>query len=400
MILSDIFLVLIGMYLSCYVLYHLILFIIFISSKDIPAKPIIPETRFCVLIPAHNEELLISRLLLCFREQAYPKDLFKCFVIADNCTDNTARISSENGAMVLKRLDKALFGKGHALKWALEKIDLTAFDAVLIVDADSVVGNDILLHLDRSIREGNRAIQCYNGVANPHESWFTRLLHVSRTIGNEIVHPAKQRLGLSSYLMGNGMCFSTRLLSKFGWDAFTVGEDWEYYAKIVREGESVAFCKNARVFHQESYSMKQATSQRLRWSSGRFAIAWSEGLRIFRQGIMERNTIKIDAAFPLIFPNPSLGINISVILMMFSIFLPSIVNKYVYTGWFAVLIVLQILMFVYGIMYTEEKLKGFLSMFIAPLFLVWKMGIDVLSLFGIGRERWVPTARGVKSKRN
>jgi hypothetical protein len=51
-------------------------------------------------------------------------------------------------------------------------------------------------------------------------------------------------------------------------------------------------------------------------------------------------------------------------------------------------------------MYTKEKLKSLLSMFIAPIFLLWQMGIDVLSLFGIGREKWVPTARKVKSKRN
>jgi len=396
MILFDVFFILSGIYVSFYVVYHLFLYLVFILTKDRPVVPANPETRFCVIIPAHNEELLIPRLLSSFRNQTYPENLFQYVVVADNCTDNTAGISSENGAKVLERDDKSFFGKGYALKWAFENIELTAFDAVLIVDADSMVTNDILLHLDRSIREGNRAIQCYNGVANPDESWFTRLLNVSRTIGNEIVHPAKQRLGMSSYLMGNGMCFSTELLRKFGWDAFTVGEDWEYYTRLVREGEIVAFSGKARVYHQESYSMKQATSQRLRWSSGRFAVAWNQGMKIFRDGLLEGDIKKIDAALPLILPNPSLGINISVMLMLFSIISPSVGNKYIYSGWFVILIILQIFMFVVGIMRTTNKLKAFFSMFVAPMFLVWKMGIDVLSVLGIGRERWIPTARKIK----
>ena len=47
---------------------------------------------------------------------------------------------------------------------------------------------------------------------NHDDSWFTRMLDVSRTISNEIFHPAKVKLGFSSYLMGNGMCFSTNVL--------------------------------------------------------------------------------------------------------------------------------------------------------------------------------------------
>ena len=127
-------------------------------------------------------------------------------------------------------------------------------------------------------------------------------MNVARTLGNEMMEPAKEKLKLSSHLMGNGMCFHRSILEKYGWNAFSVGEDWEYYAKMIDEGERIAFARDARVFHQESTSFKQATSQRMRWSSGRFAVLRQYGFLLLRKGFMERNLLKIDASLPLGFP--------------------------------------------------------------------------------------------------
>lgn len=276
----------------------------------------------------------------------------------------------------------------------MEKIDTNQHDALFIIDADSVIENDLLVQLDKALRSGKKIIQCYNGVANPDQSWFTRLLDISRTVGNEIYHPAKQKLGLSSYLMGNGMCFSSEVLVKYGWDAFTVGEDWEYYARLIQAGETVAFANKARVYHQESSSLKQATSQRMRWSSGRFAVAWKYGIGLFFKGLTERNIKKMDAALPLLFPNPSLGMNITIIGFIFSLLLPALaIHKFDYFLWFSFLVLFQILIFIIGIFYTQNKLKNLLSLFAAPLFLMWKIGIDFLSALGMGKKRWVRTER-------
>jgi cellulose synthase/poly-beta-1,6-N-acetylglucosamine synthase-like glycosyltransferase len=392
-ILVSYILIAIGVYLTIYVLYYLVLFAahFFMADRETPLLP--PKVRFGIIIPAHNEELFLARLLKSINDAKYPSELFKIIVVADNCTDNTAKIGLENGALIFERTDRQHKGKGYAIRFALEKIDLNEYDAIFIIDADSIVKDDVLVQLDKVLREGKNIIQCYNGVANPDESWFTRLLDVSRTIGNEIYHPAKEKLGLSSVLYGDGMCFSKKILLKYGWEAFTVGEDWEYYAKLIQKGETVAFAKEARIYHQESSSLKQATSQRIRWSSGRFAIAWNYGFRIFCRGIIEGNIRKIDASFPLIFPNPSLGMNITIIGFALSFLLPIEMNKYGFVLWFSSLGLLQFLIFVAGIMYTHNKLNNFCALFIAPLFLFWKMGIDFFSALGFGRKRWVRTER-------
>jgi 1,2-diacylglycerol 3-beta-glucosyltransferase len=386
-------LIAVGAYLSLYILYDLMLLSAHFLIKDKDVLLSSPVTRFGIIIPAHNEELLLDRLLKSINEQDYPSDKVKTIVVADNCHDNTSKIGLENGALVLERKDDQHCGKGYTIKFALEKIDTNLYDALFIIDADSVIKDDLLAQLDKALRSRKKIIQCYNGVANPDKSWFTRLLDVSRTIGNEIYHPAKQKLGLSSYLMGNGMCFSSEVLVKYGWNAFTVGEDWEYYARLIQAGETVAFANKARVYHQESSSLKQATSQRMRWSSGRFAVAWKYGVGLFFKGLRERNIIKMDAALPLLLPNPSLGMNISIVGFIFSLLLPALVHKFYFLLWFSLLVLFQIIIFMVGILYTRNKWKNFLSLFAAPIFLMWKIGIDFLSALGMGKKRWVRTER-------
>ncbi len=383
----------IGAYVSIYLFYDFILLFanFFIKDSDISFPT--AKIRFGIIIPAHNEELLLDRLLKSISKQGYPSGMVRTIIVADNCSDHTAKIGLENGALVLERKDDQHRGKGYAIKFALERINMNEYDAIFIIDADSIINKDLLVQLDKVLRSGKKIIQCYNGVANPDKSWFTRLLDVSRTIGNEIYHPAKQKLGLSSYLMGNGMCFSSDILMKYGWDAFTVGEDWEYYAKLIKAGETVAFANKARVYHQESTSLKQATSQRMRWSSGRFAVAWEYGIALFFSGLVERNLKKIDASFPLLFPNPSLGMNITIIGFILSSLPALFMNNYNFLLWFSSLILLQVFIFMVGIMYTRNKLKNLLSLFAAPLFLIWKIGIDLLSALGIGTKKWVRTER-------
>lgn len=384
---------LIGLYGTLFVLYHVMLTLVhFLINEPKSACPG-PRKRFAVIIPAHNEELLLPRLLESLKNQDYEPGLFRMIVIADNCTDATAAIAKEQGAVVCERSDRRDLGKGHAIRFALEKTDKRAFDAYLIIDADSTAAHDLLKQLNRLLLEGKTVIQCYNGLANPDDSWFTRILNVSRTMGNEIYHPAKQKLGLSSYLMGNGMCFSKAVIVNYGWNAFSVGEDWEYYTKLMHRGETVAFSRNAQVFHRESSSLRQATAQRMRWSRGRFAVAGKYGISLFCKGMKERNIKKIDASLPLLFPNPSLGMNITLLGLFLSLLPLMITGNTVFLLWFALLILAQILQFTVGVLYTQNKWKHFLSLFIAPVFLIWKLIIDAFSLFGMGGKKWVRTER-------
>lgn len=382
-----------GCYLSFYVIYTLgiVLIHFFLKGKDQPLCE--PRTRFAVIIPAHNEELLVERLLRSLASQDYPSSMVKVIVVADNCTDNTPAIALSYHVSVLIRSDLQLRGKGYAIKYGIEKIDYSEFGAIFVVDADSIVELGTLRALDQAIQQGARIIQCYNGVANPDKSWFTRLMAISRTFGNEVLGPAKETVGLSAHLMGNGMCFTRDVILKYGWDAFTVGEDWEYYAKVVLQGERIAFVNQARVYHQESVGLKQATSQRLRWSSGRFAVAAKYGFRMLFNGLIRGRLLLVDAALPLVFPNPSLGISLTVLLLLIGLMTPFLAYQKLFTIWFMLLSFFQLGFFLTGVLYTKDKKKNLLAILFAPIFLIWKSALDLLAVAGIGRKYWVRTER-------
>lgn len=384
-------LLLAGIYLSFYVAYWCILLVVHFLFTNRTCAAGAQVTRFAILIPAHNEELLLPRLLASIRKQEYPSNRFDAIVVADNCADSTAAIARREGAIVFERVDERNHGKGYAIKWALDTNELDKYDAVLVVDADCFIGANTLKSLDGTIQE-KQVIQCYSGVGNPDDSWFTRLLDVSRTINNDIYSPAKQRLGLSVQLIGTGMCFATPVLKRFGWDAFTVGEDCEYYANLIRNGETVGFEWNAKIYHQESLSLKQATSQRMRWSSGRFAVSWKYGYGLLWQGLANRNVTKFDAGLSLILPNPSLGMNITLVCLVVSLFAP-LGNGFALPAWFFMLAAAQLAVFVVGVFHTENRLSKFLAIFVAPAFLAWKMGIDALAVMGVGRKKWIRTER-------
>jgi cellulose synthase/poly-beta-1,6-N-acetylglucosamine synthase-like glycosyltransferase len=378
-----------GVYLGLHVGYYLFLLLanFAIRAKTNPALPF--KTRIGVIIPAHNEEMLLPRLLRNLENQDYPRALFNVIVVADNCTDETGRLASAFGAKVLERHDSERIGKGYAIKYALDNLQMDRYDAVFIVDADSVLGRGALGNLNQVFQGGATIIQCYNGVANPDDSWLTRLLDVSRTLSNEIFEPAKEKLGLSSHLMGNGMGIAKEVIERYGWTAFTVGEDWEYYAQVIRAGKRVAFAREVRVYHQESRTLKQATPQRMRWSSGRMAVAWRYGLRILGEGLRKGDLRIIDASFPLLLPNPSMGVNLNGLLIFFS----SLFQQPNFAYFFTLILGLHLSIFMIGIGHTKKRLRNLSALFMAPIFLTWKLVIDFFSLAGFGRTTWVRTKR-------
>ena len=382
-----------GAYLTLYVVYQALLFAANALVPDPPPREPSRIRRIDVLIPAHDEELHLPRLLASVLAQDYPWGSFRATVVADNCTDGTVAACAGFDVDVLERRDASRRGKGHAIRWALDRIGLESFDAVVIVDGDSLVAPGFLRELNLQMDRGDRVIQCYNGVANPGQSWFTRLMDVSRTIANEIIHPGKRKLGLSSHLMGNGMCFDAGLLAAEGWNAFSVGEDWEYYARLVRGGAWVGYCRGARVYHQESVNLKQASSQRMRWSSGRFEVLGRYGPSLFLQGVRTGSVTCLDAALPLAFPNPSLGINLTLVGLAAAALYWLAGGSAALAAWFGSLAAAQLAMFLIGAMHTKEKAASAASLVLAPLFLAWKMGIDILSVMGRGRDEWKRTER-------
>ena len=127
-------------------------------KKKKPLNTDIPAKRFAIITAARNEAAVIGQLMDSIKAQDYPADRFTIFVIADNCTDNTAEVAREHGAVVFERENKELVGKGYALHVVLGKIAALGgepYDAYLVLDADNLLAPGYLKAMNASLEAHN-----------------------------------------------------------------------------------------------------------------------------------------------------------------------------------------------------------------------------------------------------
>lgn len=145
-----------------------------VKLKD---KPLLvdKEHKFMAIIPAHNEETVVGNLIESLKKQNYPKELFDIYVIADNCTDNTAKIAENAGAIVCVRDSLEGKTKGHALQWFLsKKIEENAdYDAFCVFDADNIVDENFIKNMNKKLCQGEDVVQGYRDIKNPTDSWIS-----------------------------------------------------------------------------------------------------------------------------------------------------------------------------------------------------------------------------------
>lgn len=257
--------------ITIYWLYQLMVSICsLVKLKD---KPIIEEknNKFMAIIPAHNEEIVVGNLIASLQKQNYPKDLYDIYVIADNCTDNTAEIARKAGAIVYERFDEEHKTKGYALDWFLkQKIEENApYDAFCIFDADNIVDVDFLKNMNKKLCQGEEVVQGYRDIKNPTDSWVSAGYAIFYWTMNRFYHLARYNLGLSPLINGTGFMVKFDLVKPTnGFDTVTLTEDIEFSLKTIISGKKLGWATDAIVYDEQPVGFKQSWSQRSRWTVG------------------------------------------------------------------------------------------------------------------------------------
>ncbi|HXK23410.1 MAG TPA: glycosyltransferase family 2 protein [Myxococcota bacterium] len=343
------------------------------------------QRRFAVVVPAHDEESFIGDVIATIRRADYPRDRIEIHVVADNCSDRTAERVRALGEHVAERHDLSRRGKGAALEWMLERLDLERSDAVAIVDADVEVDPGFFRAMNRELERGARCLQGFNGICNPDASTMTRLLAVTYVMKNLLFNGGKAALGLSVSLSGTGMVLHCDVLRRIGWKAMTIGEDLEQSIYLLERGERIRFVPDAIVLAQESTSLGEAYAQRQRWVSGRFALhrlAW----RSLLAGLRARSLERVDQSLELLMPNYSTMFTWSAVAFAVSLLLVARA-PWLLAG---ACVVIAYQLCELGISLRLMRVPpGFVrSLAFAPVFLAWRAAIDVLALVGHRRDRW------------
>ncbi len=393
---TTLFLLVVGVPLGLFAFYQI--FWLALSVYALLRRRSVPlpgpaTTRFGVLIPAHNEELLIGDVLASLERQRYPCELFDVIVIADNCDDATAQIARRAGATCLERRDTERRGKPYALDWALSQLDLNRYDAFCILDADTLADPAFLAAMDAELQRGHKALQGEIGVMNPDENWLTRLAIVPSGIKFKLHFPGKNLVGHSCPLAGNGMCFDAEIFRRFGWKAYSLAENWEYHALLSEHGYQVSSVNAARVYGQVTNTLKTARNQRVRWLKGRLETL-QRYWRPLLQGGLRGDLAKLDTLIEIVRPSYSMLLLWSGFywLLCAALALAGVIG----TPWWAyasAVLGAQVFYFLAALVVQRAPLRTWLSLFMVPPYLAWKLALSVSGVLSLKDKHWIRTAR-------
>ena len=242
---------------------------LFRKKKRLPAAA---PHRYAVLIAARNEEAVIGDLLDSLHRQDYDMSLVTVFVIADNCTDRTAAIAAEKGAVVYTRENRRQVGKGYALEALLAHIRSDypdGYDAYLVFDADNLLAPDFITRMNESYAAGNEIITCYRNSKNYGSNWISAGYALWFLRESRYLNGAREAIGSSCAVSGTGFLFSQKILNECGgWSFHLLVEDIEFSIYNILKGHRIAICEDAVVYDEQPTDFAQSCRQRLRWSRG------------------------------------------------------------------------------------------------------------------------------------
>ena len=232
-----------------------------IKTVDVPESP---ESTFLVLFPAYSEDRVIVGSIKKFLLQNYPQDKYHVAVISDHQQESTERLLSDLPVTVLRPVfDKS--SKAKALQYAISEVS-GQYDYVVVLDADNIVETDFLHRLNILLKEGYKAVQCHRCAKNSDSS-VSVLDGVSEEINNTLFRKAHNLIGLSSALIGSGMCFDYSWFSSHVIKLTTAGEDRELEVFLLREGIYIKYADDIHVFDEKVSSADNFQRQRQRWMS-------------------------------------------------------------------------------------------------------------------------------------
>ncbi|MDQ0203029.1 glycosyltransferase family 2 protein [Pectinatus haikarae] len=360
-------------------------------------KILVPEKSFAVIIAAHNEKAVIGQLIDNLGQLDYPKNLYDIFVIADNCSDNTAQIASVHGAIVHERTDKEKHGKGFAMEWMFSRLFKMQrqYDAVAIFDADNLVDKRFLLEMNNRLCKGDKLIQGYLDAKNPYDTWISGTFAISFWVIDHIWHLAKTNIGLSSVLGGTGMCITTDVLHKYGWGATCLTEDMEFTMKALTEGIKTTWAHDAIVYDEKPLTFMQSWRQRKRWAQGQFDVAHRFIPKMIKAGIKKHDIRILDGCMHLLQPHilmiSTIFVIMSYIQMGFGISLFTNIYQFLPSSLLTVITLGQYVLPVIILLKIRVRLKAWFYLILYPIFIYSWIPIVFLGFLHRNEHEWSHT---------
>ena len=252
------------------------------KPKQLVAKK---NHKFAVVISARNESAVIGQLIHSIKVQNYPSELIDVFVIADNCTDNTADVAREAGATVFPRFNSEQVGKGYALDYGfnviLSQYADRGYEAYFVFDADNVLDVNYFREMNKTFDNGAVASTSYRNSKNYDSNWISAGYAVWFLREAKFLNQARLTLNTSCAISGTGFFISAKVIERNGgWKWHLLTEDIEFSANSILEGERISYTPTAILYDEQPITFRDSWNQRFRWAKGFYQVFWHYGARL------------------------------------------------------------------------------------------------------------------------
>ena len=328
------------------------------------------QHTFLVLYPAYNEDRVIINSVHTFLGQYYPYKGFHVAVISDHMQPET----NEQLAQLPITLLQPVFeksSKAKAMQYALQQIQ-GEYDYVVILDADNVVESDFLARLNDVCNKGYDAIQCHRCAKNSNNN-IAVLDGVSEEINNTLFRKAHNRIGLSSALIGSGMCFRFKWFKENVYKLSTAGEDRELEALLLRQKIHIHYEPDIHVYDEKVSNKDNFQKQRLRWMTAQIQSLFSL-LPYVPKALMDGNIDYLDKTFQQALIPRSMLI---VLTFMLALFVTVLSLDWCIKWW---LLFLFICLSLYVSTPKQLRSHSVFGKILSIPMLVWKMVLNILKI--------------------
>lgn len=243
--------------------------------------------RYAAIISARNEENVISGLIKSLKDQNYPEELLDVYVIADNCTDNTAQVAEDAGAIVYRRFNHLQVGKGYALDYLFGRLTEEGkndYDGYFVFDADNYVDPNFVKEMNATFDTGKyAALTSYRNSKNFGSNWISAGYGLWFLREARFLNAPRMAVGSSCAISGTGFLVSGDLIRENGgWPFHLLTEDIEFSVNCALQGRVIGYCEKAVIYDEQPVTFKQSWDQRLRWSKGFYQIDYRYGLSLLK----------------------------------------------------------------------------------------------------------------------
>lgn len=355
------------------------------------------QNFFAIAIPAHDEEKVIQATINQLWELDYPRSRFDVHIVADHCSDKTALLARQAGAVVHERNEGPRTGKGAALTWLFRRIlKDKKVDAVVVFDSDTRVDPNFLRVMNSRLVKKDKVIQGNHVIINPEKGWFPTLTWAMFLVDNRFQNLGRSNLGWSAKHMGDSICLHVDVIREMGWGE-GLTEDYQFRQRLLLKGIKIVYEPRCIGYGEAPLSWNQAQAQRARWLRGTHDSNKKYARRLLVEGIKNKDFSLLDGAFQAYLPSYSTLSMISALSLLIHVlaklFLSPSMPWAIIFAW-ALLVSLLVIYPLFGLVLENAPARAYFAILSGPVYIVWRSWLAYVVRYKSKSVQWIRTAHG------